>query len=104
MAPYAHPAPELELSSVRLRRYRGYCLFDMAIYEERLDLFRQKKDDFIKVLEECKYLEEKSRKNALKYLEQFQEIIDNPKKWQQDFNYPCDEKGTGKVVIKGLRN
>jgi hypothetical protein len=76
----------------------------MSLFEERLKVFRQKHDDFMKVLVECTYLDEKARKSAIKYLEQFQGIIDNPKKWQHDFTYPCDDKGTGKVVIKGLRN
>ena len=29
-SPYAKPAPELKMNSVRQRRYRGYCIKDMA--------------------------------------------------------------------------
>ena len=31
--PYALPAEELHMSSVRQRRYRGYCVQDLNVFE-----------------------------------------------------------------------
>ena len=40
-APYARPAEELRLHSVRERRYRGYCLDDQQKFEPILEHFRR---------------------------------------------------------------
>ena len=45
-APYAHPAPELNMSSTLQRRYRGYCIPDMKQFTEAFVTFNQLKDDF----------------------------------------------------------
>lgn len=103
MAPYARPAPELNLASVRNRRYRGYCQPDMAIFEERLAYYRAKKEELRLVYINCPYLDEGSRKRSLKYLDEFFEIIEDPKSWQKALSYPCRDDKTSKVVIRGLK-
>jgi hypothetical protein len=102
-APYAHPAPELELASVRHRRYRGYCMTNLeSIMSEFID-FKVKKDQLLQSIDECSFLDEKSVEYCRQYVESFFETIDNEKKWKRDFMYPCNESGTGNVVIKGLK-
>jgi len=102
-APYAHPAPELEMSSTRQRRYRGYCVTDMNEFKSTFGMFNQLKDDFYKLYDGNELLNTAYQKQTLKFLDQFYETINDPKKVNQEFSYPCDPSGTGNVVIKGLR-
>ena len=102
-APYAKPAPELQMLSVTERRYRGYCMEDMQVFDETIALYNSKKERIYKLYSDSKILDEKSIKSATKYLEGFYEILNNPKKLKSEFQYPCLEGGTGNVVIKGLK-
>ena len=102
-APYANPAPELKMLSVVERRYRGYCMADMQDFDETFSLYREKKDAIYALYSESVLLDEKSIKSAVKYLDGFYDIINNPKKLKSEFQYPCLEDGTGNVVIKGLK-
>jgi len=102
-APYAKPAPELQMSSVRERRYRGYCIEDMSEFDSVFALFNELKDDFYRVYTECPLLDQKYIKNTIKFLDDFYKTINNPKAVAKAFSYPCDERGTGNVIIQGLR-
>jgi hypothetical protein len=101
--PYAKPAAELLMSSVRERRYRGYCITDMKTFEPVFALFNKLKPEIYSLYQNCTLLDEKYIKSTLKYFDEFYETINNPKKVQTEFGYPCDKNGTGNVVIKGLR-
>lgn len=102
-APYAKPAMELELVSVRDRRYRGYCLEDVQQFEPVIAHFNALKDKIYRIFTDCSLLNPKYLKSTLLFLDDFYETINNPKKWHRDFLYPCDPNRTGHVVIKGLR-
>ena len=102
-APYAKPAEELDMNSVRQRRYRGYCIYDMKKFEPVIALYNRLKKDIYSIYTGCPLLDEKYKKATVKYLDEFYATINDPKKWQKDFTYPCDPNGTGNVVIKGLR-
>lgn len=101
--PYAKPAPELQLSSVRERRYRGYCVEDMSVFAPVFARFNELKNDFYRIYSECPFLDEKYVRQTLKFLDEFYETINNPKASEKAFLYPCDESGTGNVVIQGLQ-
>ena len=58
-APYALPAEELEMSSVRERRYRGFCEVDKKNFAEVFALFNSLKDDFYNVYTNCSLLDAK---------------------------------------------
>ena len=102
-APYARPAEELEMTSVRQRRYRGYCVNDMKVFDGIIARYNELKKDIYALYQGCTLLDAKYIKNTVKYLDDFYETINNPKAWQREFGYPCDKNGTGNVVIKGLR-
>lgn len=102
-APYAKPAPELKMASVMQRRYRGYCMHETQSFEDALDEFKTRKQDFYQVLEQARYLDRGSSKYCKKYLDGFYKIVNKRSKWTNAFNYPCREGGTGNVVIKGLK-
>lgn len=102
-ATYALPAEELRMASIKERRYRGYCVNDLKIFESILDFYKGLKKEIYALYSSCDLLSEKYKKNTIKFLDDFFERIDNDKAWQKDFAYPCDKNGTGNVVIKGLK-
>lgn len=101
-APYAHPAEELLLASTRVRRYRGFCIKDMAQFDATFSYFRSLEQKFYEVFSGCAYLEEGYKKSTVKYLEEFFKTINSPKDAAAEFGYPCQRGGTGNVVIMGL--
>jgi 23S rRNA maturation mini-RNase III len=102
-APYALPAPELELESTRERRYRGYCINDVKQFDGVLSIYNQHKDDLYKLYTESTLLDEGFKKSTVKYLDEFYKTINDPKTLKSEFQYPCQVDGTGNVVIKGLK-
>ena len=102
-APYALPAEELRMRSVRERRYRGFCINDMKQFTETFALYNRLKDDIYKLYTSCTLLDAKFIKTTTQYLDEFYNTINNEKKIQVDFGYPCDKNGTGNIIIKGLK-
>jgi hypothetical protein len=103
-APYANPAPALQLSSTLQRRYRGYCIQEMNQFTEVFETFNKLKDDFYAIYDGNPLLTSSYQKQTLKFLDQFYVTINDPKKAQEAFNYPCDRSGTGNVIIQGLKD
>ena len=103
-APYAKPAPELMLASTSTRRYRGFCLADMTAFKEVFAFYNELKGSIYGIYSGNPLLDEKYIKSTLKFLDDFYTTINDPKKAQREFLYPCDKDGTGNVVIKGLQN
>ncbi len=101
--PYAKPAEELELASVRTRRYRGYCITDMKQFDASISLYNKLKEDIYKLYSGNPLLDPKYIKSTLQYLDEFYSTINNPKSLQKDFGYPCNKNGTGNIIIKGLK-
>ncbi len=101
---YAKPAEELEMSSVRERRYRGYCINNMEHFQKAFALFIELKDDIYQLYQSSPYLESSYIKSTLNYLDEFYKVINNPKLAEWELQYPCLAGGTGDVVIKGLKN
>jgi len=102
-APYAHPAEELEMKSVLERRYRGYCINDMKLFDEVIVKFNKLKSSFYSVYTNCSLLDAKYIKTVTRYLDEFYETINDAKKFKKEFSYPCDPNGTGNIIIKGLK-
>lgn len=100
--PYALPAEELQMSSVRERRYRGYCISDMKKFDPSIALFNTLKDSIYAVYTHCPLLDAKYVKNTTDYLDVFYKTLNNPAALKKEFMYPCDPGGTGNVVIHGL--
>jgi len=102
-APYAKPAPELKLTSTRQRRYRGYCIQNMEQFAPIFQTFNQLKNEFYAVYQDNPLLSNGYQKQTIKFLDQFFETINDPKKAEEAFTYPCDPSGTGNVIIRGLK-
>jgi hypothetical protein len=101
-APYAGPAPELEMSSVRERRYRGYCESDIKNFAKTFELFNSLKNDIYNVYTNCSLLNPKYVKFVTRYLDDFYRTINNDKNIDAEFGKPCREDV--RVEIKGLRD
>ncbi len=102
-SPYALPAEGLKMSSVKQRRFRGFCVQNQQLFEPVIAHFNKLKKDIYKLYTDCELLDAKYIKSTTQYLDQFYGTINNPKEWKKEFAYPCDPKGTGNVVIKGLK-
>src|SRR6476660_8302309 len=102
--PYAKPAEQLNMNSVRERRYRGYCLQDLKKFDDAIALYNKIKPEIYKLYTDCTLLDAKYVKSTTKYLDEFYETINNPAAFRKEFSYPCDKNGTGNVVIMGLKN
>ena len=102
-APYARPAEELILRSVRERRYRGYCILDTKKFDGVIALYNRLKKDIYGLYADCPLLDEKYKKATIKYLDEFYATINNVVAMQKEFGYPCNKNGTGNIVIKGLK-
>ncbi len=89
-APYAKPAPALQMSSTLQRRYRGYCIPEMNQFTEVFEIFNQLKDDFYALYDGNPLLSSRYQKQTLKFLDKFYETINDPKKALKDYSYPCD--------------
>jgi len=100
-APYALPPEELQLRNTKHRRFRGYCISDMKSFDQVIVTFNRLKDDIYRVYTDCALLDAKYISTTTKYLDNFYETINNPKKLKLEFSYPCTA-GTSNVVIKGL--
>ena len=102
-APYALPAPELKMNSVSERRYRGYCVQDMKIFDSSIALYNGLRKKIYSLYDDCPLLDDKYKRQTDIFLDEFYSIINNPKQLQKEFGYPCNPNGTGNVIIKGLR-
>lgn len=100
-APYAMPPEQLELTSVRERRYRGYCQ-PMDTFKPTFDLFNKLKDNIYKIYTDCPYIDEKYRKSAIKYLDDFYKVINNPKTAEREFGFPCVNRE--RINVGGYEN
>jgi len=103
MAPYAKPAEELLMSSIRERRYRGYCIQDMNQFTAVIERFNERKPEIYNLYTDNPLLDERYIRSTIKFLDDFYETINEPKRLKSEFQYPCDVNGTGNVVIKGMR-
>lgn len=103
-APYAQPAEELKMQSVRERRYRGYCINDMNEFTPVIYFYNNLKKNIYSLYSNCTFISSKYLKSTLKYLDEFYNTINDSKKLREEFGYPCLPDGTGNVIIKGLDN
>ena len=102
-APYARPAEELNLRSVRVRRYRGYCVQNIKTFDSTIAFYNSLKKEIYKTYTTCSLLDTKYIEATVKFLDEFYATINNPDAVRNEFQYPCDPNGTGNVIIKGLK-
>jgi len=101
-APYAKPAAALQLKSIQERLYRGFCLDSIDELSDTFAFFNEKKAEIYALYQDNPLLELRYIRSTVKFLDDFYRIINSPKVSTREFLYPCDKRGTGKVIIQGL--
>lgn len=88
-APYAVHHESLKLSSVSSRYYQGTC-FSADEVEEALRVFRDQKQNILNMPARIQGLDNKSAEQTRAYLSGFFDIIENPKKLDNQIIRHCD--------------
>ncbi len=83
-APYAIPDPMLGTESVTQRVYRGFPR-EIGELKEMAQHFLSKKDDVYGAINGSKYLDSRSKKDLINYLDEFYNIIKDDRKLKTEF-------------------
>jgi hypothetical protein len=83
-AAYAVPHPLIGTEKVTERVYRGFLKEPFIVYQT-IDIFNKKKQDIYQVFQNFVLLEDKEKKQVIKYLDDFYWIINNDKMVQKEF-------------------
>ena len=87
--PYSAPHESLELASTSIRYYQGWCESEEEV-KNALKVFTDQKE---KILDMCNHIQgfnERSKKFTRDYLQEFFDIIENPKKLKNQVVEHCD--------------
>ncbi len=87
-APYAIPAPQLPIKSVRERLYRGFCQPD-TLLASVLARFRAAKDSIYALYRSVPDLSEREMRQALDYFDAFYRTINDPGAARRAFVRGC---------------
>jgi hypothetical protein len=87
-ANYAIPGENLGLTSVTERYYLGLCRDDHR-YLTAIDQIQRNKDNMLEIVESFPYLDEKSRKAMIRYLDEYFSEAEKPEKLLQNIKSTC---------------
>lgn len=87
--PYATPSPRLPIIRVRDRFFKGSCHTE-NYYHDVIEIYNLKKIAIMSMLENADYLDKRSKKASIKYIEDFYEIINKPDEFSAYLNQTCD--------------
>lgn len=87
-APYAVPDANLNLRSVRERKYMGFCREEDE-FAAVFDRFHDRQDDLMRLFSGFPLLEEKYARRSVAYLEEFFDSIRRPARVRRDFVRGC---------------
>lgn len=85
---YAKPPVEIDVPTVRTRVFRGLCRMEGG-YDAARDYFQELKPEVYAIYTESEYLSDKSKTYAIKYLDNFYKVLDNPKSFEQKVAQAC---------------
>lgn len=74
-ASYAVPGEDVGTQHVRERIYRGICR-SREIFEKDLEIFAERKDEFYNIINEFPYLNNKEKRDIIRYLDTFYNQIE----------------------------
>ncbi|MEM8488448.1 MAG: hypothetical protein AAF564_23065 [Bacteroidota bacterium] len=87
-APYATPAPNLRLETVRERRYRGYCR-PIEDLQPHFDQFNAHREEIEALVDGLDVTSNRYRKQARQYIAQFYKDIDKSRRKKRAFLKFC---------------
>lgn len=86
--PYAVPAERLKIPAVTIRYFLGLCRRPED-WQPTFQLFQGKKAELLGFCQQFQYFNKESRKYTVGYLEEFFELLDDPKKVQEKIVQHC---------------
>jgi hypothetical protein len=101
-APYALPAEQLNLQSVRERLYRGYS-YPEALFRQVFDRFIAQKPKIYALYQQNPYLDKTYVKRTLSYLDDFYKQITNERMIQSQFIEQGLRNQKNVLSIRGLK-
>ena len=72
---YSVPREGIPIESVTERYWIGNCLQD-GEYEDVIQVFLDKKEDILKLFEDCEFLEKYNKTTSVRYIDQFFQLIE----------------------------
>jgi hypothetical protein len=87
-AHYAHPPELLKLRNIRQRLYRGFCLSNDEL-PRAVALFNGKKQEILDLFRNEARLSNHNRKKAVRYIEDFYGIINDPVEFEKQVTGKC---------------
>lgn len=87
-APYAVPPDKVKVASVRVRRYRGYCIHNPEV-PGMAAFFNEKRPQLMAVVDGVPLLDADTRSKARKYIESFFEQTATPASITDKFEKQC---------------
>jgi len=88
-ADYAVPSEKLPIKSVTQRYFRGFCRMP-GIYEKTIGVFLERKGEIYDLIQNFPYCTDISKKVMLKYLDQFYDIVSDPKQVRKRIYDACE--------------
>jgi len=96
-ARYAKPSPVLGISSVRERVFRGLCREEND-YIVAVNLFLSKKEEIYTLYKNFSPLKPKRREACIRYIDDFYEIIENPRNFRHNILNNCRAGKGGEIT------
>jgi len=90
-ADYAAPPEKLPIKDVRKRYFTGRCKA-REHWDYAIELFQSRRGDIVALFANSNELDERIRKKSVKYIEDFYELLDNPKRVEREIIGRCRGK------------
>jgi hypothetical protein len=90
-ADYAVPHVRFGTTTVRERIYMGYCIPAIE-FQPIFNQFLEKEEQFYSIISNCVWLDKFNKTDALNYLDEFFDIIKNPKMAEVNIINRCFEE------------
>ena len=88
-APYAEPNPQFKIRNVKTRVYRGRCA-DNGLLPDNLAYMVEKKPEMYAIIDGLTGLDDKNRREVTRYLDEFFEIAEDPRKVEKELISKCN--------------
>lgn len=87
-AHYAAPPDKLKVSNIRQRLYRGFCAHNDKL-PAAVERFQRQRANIFGLFNNDQNISKGNRKRALNYIEDFYEVLDNPKRFKREITDKC---------------
>jgi hypothetical protein len=87
-AHYALPPNGLKVRNIRQRLYRGFC-FSNETMPQAVALFREKRPEILALFENNTHLYDRTRDQAIDYINDFYQIINDPETFREEITDKC---------------